>query len=246
MGLLLFYCMNREEIQAGVDAIPYWYHVIEFPYGITTPGADRYPGSEARWQSWKPYLPSLKGKTVLDIGAWDGFYSFKAEKEGAKVLSTDYFMWGGPGWGTKEGFDFAKLAFNSNVDELIIDVPDICVDTVGKHDVVFFLNVLYHLESPYTTFEKIASVANEWMIIETIIDKRIEGIPYFRFIPDKILHDPTNWFIPNDSAVESMIDKFGFNVVFKSESDSGPHYKKENLARMWYVARRGGKEKWML
>jgi tRNA (mo5U34)-methyltransferase len=40
-------------------------------------------------------LPELKGKTVLDIGAWDGFYSFEAERAGAKrVLSLDHFVWG--------------------------------------------------------------------------------------------------------------------------------------------------------
>jgi tRNA (mo5U34)-methyltransferase len=238
--------MNKEEIQAGVDAVPYWYHVIEFPYGITTPGADRNPGSEARWQAWEQYLPPLKGKTVLDIGSWDGFYAFRAEKEGAKVLATDYFMWGGPGWGSKEGFDFAKLAFNSHVDELFIDVPDICEETVGKHDIVFFLNVLYHLESPYTTFEKLATASSNWIVIETIIDNRIEDIPYFRFVPDHILGDTTNWFIPNDLAVMSMIDKFGFNLIHKSPVVSGPHYEIEKLSRMYYIANRGIQEKWML
>lgn len=31
----------------------------------------------------------LSGKRVLDIGAWDGFYSFECEKRGAKVLAID-------------------------------------------------------------------------------------------------------------------------------------------------------------
>ena len=45
---------------------------------------------ELKWMQ----LPNLKGKTVLDIGAWDGFFSFKAEELGAsQVTSLDNFMW---------------------------------------------------------------------------------------------------------------------------------------------------------
>lgn len=38
-------------------------------------------------------LPNLHGKTVLDIGAWDGFFSFAAEQRGAKVVSLDHYVW---------------------------------------------------------------------------------------------------------------------------------------------------------
>ena len=39
-------------------------------------------------------LPSLAGKRVLDIGAWDGWFSFRAEREGAAtVVALDHFVW---------------------------------------------------------------------------------------------------------------------------------------------------------
>jgi 23S rRNA G2069 N7-methylase RlmK/C1962 C5-methylase RlmI len=39
-------------------------------------------------------LPDLRGKTVLDIGAYDGFFSFEAERRGAKqVVAMDYYVW---------------------------------------------------------------------------------------------------------------------------------------------------------
>ena len=47
---------------------------------------------------------------MLDIGAWDGFFSFEAERRGAsRVLATDHFCWSGEGWGTKAGFPVQKL-----------------------------------------------------------------------------------------------------------------------------------------
>jgi tRNA (mo5U34)-methyltransferase len=31
----------------------------------------------------------LTGKTVLDVGAWDGFFTFELERRGAKVTAVD-------------------------------------------------------------------------------------------------------------------------------------------------------------
>ena len=42
-------------------------------------------------------IDSLKfsGRSVLDIGAWDGYYSFLAERQGAsRVVALDHYVWG--------------------------------------------------------------------------------------------------------------------------------------------------------
>lgn len=230
--------MNKEQIKAGVDAYKKWYHCLHFPYGIVTPGQDIRPGSLARWQTMKNHLPALLGKSVLDIGAWDGFYSFAAEQEGADVLATDYFMWSGPGPSTKQGFDFAKNVFKSKVREQEIDVIDIDKKSVGQFDVVFFLNVLYHLENPYGCFQKIATTSKDVLLVETLIDLRITELPYLRFIPGQILSDPTNWFIPNELAVYGMFENAGFYVAKKWVSAVTPKNDAEKLARMTYMGRR--------
>jgi tRNA (mo5U34)-methyltransferase len=85
--------MERTEIQRRVDAVPAWFHSIEVAPGITTPGLK----SAELLRSELPLmrLPPLGGKSVLDIGAWDGFYSFAAERQGAaKVVALDHYMWG--------------------------------------------------------------------------------------------------------------------------------------------------------
>jgi tRNA (mo5U34)-methyltransferase len=62
------------------------------PDGTVTPG-ERAP--DVLEQSWKAMcVPSLAGKDVLDVGAWDGWYSFRAEAEGgARVVALDSFVW---------------------------------------------------------------------------------------------------------------------------------------------------------
>ena len=69
--------LKMADIQAKVNAFPYWYHKIPLPQGVVTPGwAPLNPGSYK--------IPkNLDGKRVLDVGAWDG-YLLSLEPNGAK------------------------------------------------------------------------------------------------------------------------------------------------------------------
>ena len=70
----------------------YWWHSIAMPDGTVTPGEKPPPIQEHQWASLS--LPPLSGRTVLDIGAWDGWFSFRAEAEGAvRVVALDEFVW---------------------------------------------------------------------------------------------------------------------------------------------------------
>ncbi len=69
-----------------------WFHSIDLPGG-TTPGAKS--GVQLAGELAGLQLPDLNGKTVLDIGSWDGFFSFAAEGMGAeRVVALDYHAWG--------------------------------------------------------------------------------------------------------------------------------------------------------
>ncbi|MBI1979894.1 MAG: DUF1698 domain-containing protein [Elusimicrobia bacterium] len=83
--------MSAQEVTKKVGAVPFWWHSIDLK-GILTPGHKTPEQLESELNSFQ--WPDLKGKTALDIGAWDGFYSFEAEKRGAKkVLALDHYVW---------------------------------------------------------------------------------------------------------------------------------------------------------
>jgi len=190
-----------------------WWHKIKLPDGSTTPGLDQ---NEARWEGMVNDMPSFKNKTVLDVGAWDGYFSFKAESLGAsRVLAVDHFCWSGPGWGNKNGFNYAHEALNSKVESLDIDIPDISAESVGMFDIVMMFGVLYHLPSIFTSFVNIASCAKKYFLVETLVDLEIQqDVPLLRFFPfDECYDDPTNWFAPNPKAVVSMMEYCGFTNV---------------------------------
>ena len=91
---------DRETKQRLVDAISPWHHSIDLGDGVVT------PGSKTPVHTWDELrrlcLPSMVGKSVLDIGAWDGFYTLHAEHFGARrVVALDHYAW---------SIDFQKAA----------------------------------------------------------------------------------------------------------------------------------------
>jgi tRNA (mo5U34)-methyltransferase len=202
--------MPDTELQDAVNAIS-WYHKMPLPGGIVTPGESDTARGLPRLR-----LPErLDGLSVLDIGAWDGFYSFEAKRRGAaRVLATDSYSWAGPGWGSKAGFLLARQALGLDVEDLDIDVMELSPERVGTFDVVLLLGVLYHLKDPITAVECAASVTNRLLVVETVANLAWLPVPAARlFAGSELNDDDTNWWALNPAALRSLLESNGFRDV---------------------------------
>jgi tRNA (mo5U34)-methyltransferase len=202
--------MPNTELQDAVNAIS-WYHKMSLPGGIVTPGESDTARGLPRLR-----LPErLDGLSVLDIGAWDGFYSFEAKRRGAaRVLATDSYSWAGSGWGSKAGFLLARQALGLDVEDLDIDVMELSPERVGTFDVVLLLGVLYHLKDPITAVERAASVTNRLLIVETVANFAWLPVPAARlFAGSELNDDDTNWWALNPAALRSLLESNGFRDV---------------------------------
>jgi tRNA (mo5U34)-methyltransferase len=84
--------LDRAGKQRLVDAVPHWHHSIDLGDGVVTPGlkTPHHFYDEMR----RLHLPDLANKSVIDIGAWDGFYTFHAEHLGARrAVALDHYAW---------------------------------------------------------------------------------------------------------------------------------------------------------
>jgi len=72
--------------------------------------------------------------------------------------------------GAKEGFELARRVLDSKVQDADIDVMDLAPERIGTFDLVLFLGVLYHLRHPLLALERVASVTEEQLILETHVD----------------------------------------------------------------------------
>lgn len=196
--------MSRRSLQVEVDAIK-WFHRIDLGDGVVTPGVD-HTQEKLRFVS----LPErLDGLSVLDVGAWDGFFSFEAERRGAsRVVAMDWTMWQGE---SKRGFELARQALGSKVEDVDLDVMDLTPERLGTFDVVLFLGVFYHLENPLAALRRVSEVCDRHLVVESLVDKVYTRRPSLVFYPgDKENEDSSNWFGPNPAALLEMIREVGF------------------------------------
>lgn len=131
---------SSEFIRKRIAEVPAWWHNIDIG-GVKTPGIT--PMASQRWIESAIDL-DLTGKEVLDIGCWDGYYSFLAESRGAKrVVAID------PGQGPCKpvGFLTAHELLQSKVELKTLDVYRLA-EVPGQFDVIFFFGVYYHLQDP--------------------------------------------------------------------------------------------------
>ena len=211
---------EEEEIQARIASIPHWHHQIEVAPGIVTPGVS----NTAQRLEWYEFPEDLSGKRVLDIGCYEGFFTFECERRGAEVVAIDVLP-----LGPQSGFSLAHKLLGSKATFYQTSIYDLTPERFGTFDLVLCFGVLYHLRHPLLGLERAHAVCRDRFILETqICDKyfiNAEGIPVdlaaiapalaqlpiAQFYPgNELNHDPSNWWSPNLPAVDGMLRSTGF------------------------------------
>jgi hypothetical protein len=115
-------------MKADLSAIfegTYWHQKWEVAPGIFTPGHN--PVIDL--MKWTNVPVDLTGKRVLDIGAWNGCFSFECERRNAaEILAI------GPEPSTETGFDKLKAFLKSNVIYQQRSIYNLHPDVLGKYN----------------------------------------------------------------------------------------------------------------
>jgi tRNA (mo5U34)-methyltransferase len=201
------------ELQALVDRLPS-HHSIDLGGGVVTAG-NKSLFNCAGEASLIFDRVDLSGRTVLDIGAWNGFFGFEPKRRGAsRVLATDSYCWSDPRIRGREAFDLARSALGVDVDPCEIDVADLSTETVGEFDVVLNLGVFHHRHDAIEAFSKVAGLAQHVLIVETHLDLRNIDVPAIAFYPGRELNnDPTNWWGTNEHCMKALLVGHGFTDI---------------------------------
>jgi tRNA (mo5U34)-methyltransferase len=143
------------------DSVPLWFHTFALAPGIYTPGI-------ARDHAYRlPVLGAdrLSGRSVLDLGTFDGFYSFLAEARGApRVVAVDneqYVEWVHARFGVTlpgaAGFRAVAELLDSRVEYHRMDALD--VRRIGERfDVMLCFGILHRVTDPVGLLRTLAGV----------------------------------------------------------------------------------------
>lgn len=194
---------------------PYWRHRIDLGDGRVTPGTK--PATD--WNRLD--LPAdLDGKSVLDVGAFDGLLAFEAERRGAdEVLAIDVWSAGGEEewWYGREprraGFDLVREYLDSDVRGRTLDVYDLSTDTVGQFDLVICSKVLPFLPEPYTALSNLVSVATDRVVVESATPKHDFGAYPVLELARETTANPNRWWHPQPACLDALLLEAGCSSV---------------------------------
>ena len=167
---------------------------------------------------------------MLDIGAWDGFYTFEMERRGASVVALDLFR--------NEKFLLARDLLKSNAEYVVGDICRLSSSDLGRFDIVLFFGVLYHVKHPLLALENVCSLTTDTAYVESyVIDDGtdLNAPPVMEFYERTELRGQfDNWVGPNVPCLMAMARTAGFaEVQFESVLSNRAHV---TCRRKWSTA----------
>lgn len=157
-----------------------WHHDFEILPGVRTHGS--YNPS-VLWNELQ--LPAdMKGISVADVGASNGYFSFEARKRGARVVAFDFRH--------KDNSGFGLLQYINGMHDIEhqqANVLEITPKKYGQFDIVLALGLLYHIADPYRALANCAALTRDRLLVESycidpLLPPEIATQPIMRFISD--------------------------------------------------------------
>jgi tRNA (mo5U34)-methyltransferase len=217
---------DANELRQAVAGVP-WYHTIELPGGVVTPG---------RWDTRRasaelPIPASLAGKRCLDVGTWDGFWAFEMERRGAaevvaidvadatawdwpeRARQVDVGTWEGGGAGEHPGFDIAHRALGSRVRRIELSAYDASPGELGTFDFVLAGSILRHLRDPVKALAALRTVVDGVLLSADGFSPTLSLLRPFTPAADLSGLDVPAWWSPNVAGRRRLLEAAGFRIV---------------------------------
>ncbi|WP_420832221.1 TIGR04290 family methyltransferase [Rhizobium cauense] len=225
---------KKVALQRQVAELGPWFHNLDICGVQTAPHHFLGDYPNFKWQGFKHAIPEdLEGRSVLDVGCNAGFYTLEMKRRNAgRVVGID-----------ADGHYLRQARFAADQSGLNVELRQMSVYDVGrlreKFDLVIFMGVFYHLRHPLLALDLLHEhVVGDQLLFqclqrgdETIPDLQENydfsewsvfdrpNYPSLFFIEDRYASDPTNWFIPNKSAMEAMLRSSGFVIDVNPERE---------------------------
>lgn len=225
---------TREQLAAEVARLT-WYHTLELPEAVVTPG--EYDTRRALAKI--PFPASLSGRRCLDVGTHDGFWAFQMERrDAAQVVAIDLedprrldYSDPVPELGAAAladrtarplAFACAQRALRSRVQRRDLSVYDLDGEYPGTFEFAFLGTLLLHLRDPVRALSAVRAslvpggrlLVNDNVSLRTTLLHPRAPIYELALLPGKPF-----WWIPNVTALSHLVRKAGFELL-----DSGGPY----------------------
>lgn len=213
--------IDKYEIQEQVDALgrrQAWNHNFTLPYGVQTrPGAQSSHGKNlVKLERLKPLFGfiGLAGKSVLDIGCNEGFFSLHMAGEGAHVLGLDvdeYRI-------EKARYMQTLLGAGREVRFENLDIYSPAFRALPRFDLCLCLGFIHRIPDPYTAIAVLGDRSDmilfEWKALK--FGPHDEAFAYFSPKPiDTVDYYGTEYWLLSYATVERILQRVGFTYFHR-------------------------------
>ena len=186
------------------------------PYSVFGTHIDTEWHSDWKWQRILPYVSSLEGRRVLDVGCGSGYHAWRMWGAGAEAvvaIDPSQLFW----------VQFQLMQqwianwigrqpeYMPNTPVQYLPIP---LEAMPKHtqafDTIFSMGVLYHRKSPFEHLDHLRSLLQKGgeVVLETLV---VEGDVSTVFVPPGRYAVMNNvWCLPSVDALKHWMERVGF------------------------------------
>ncbi|TEU22857.1 MAG: tRNA 5-methoxyuridine(34)/uridine 5-oxyacetic acid(34) synthase CmoB [Gammaproteobacteria bacterium] len=197
--------INKEPLENSLKQLTPW---RKGPYQIADLQLDSEWRGDMKWDRVTPHIQPLKGKTVLDVGAGNGYFTYLMALSGAEIaLGIEPFLL------FNYQFQAIRSLINNPPNAFVLPLKLEQMPAESSFDTVFSMGVLYHQKDHLLHLQQLKNVMAEGgeLILETLVIDAIHGE---KIIPeDRYARMRNVWCLPSTGTLHTWLEQVGFNDI---------------------------------
>jgi len=214
---------NTEALQQALKLLMPW---RKGPYQIGNLQLDSEWRGDMKWDRVLPHIQPLKGKSILDVGSGNGYFTYLMALEGAEIaLGIEPFLL------FNYQFNAIRALMDNPPNAFVLPLKLEQMPKASSFDTVFSMGVLYHQKDHFLHLQQLKDVLIEGgeLILETLIIDAKHGE---QIIPEDRYAKMRNvWCLPSTNTLHAWLEKAGFkNIKLVNVTQTTPE---EQRATHW-------------
>jgi len=215
--------INKAQLESSLKQLMPW---RKGPYQIDDLQLDSEWRGDMKWDRVTPHIQSLKGKTVLDVGAGNGYFTYLMALSGAEIaLGIEPFLL------FNYQFQAVRSLINNSPNAFVLPLKLEQIPSKPIFDTVFSMGVLYHQKDHLLHLQQLKEIMSEGgeLVLETLVIDKQHGD---QIIPeDRYARMRNVWCLPSTDTLHTWLEQTGFkNIKLVDVTKTTP---KEQRATHW-------------
>ena len=178
------------------------------PYQIADLQLDSEWRGDLKWNRLKNHISPLQGKSVLDVGSGNGYFTYLMAMAGAKIaVGIEPFLL------FNYQFSAIRSLINNPPNAFVLPLKLEQVPGKALFDSVFSMGVLYHQKDHMLHLQQLKNVLveNGELILETLVIDAEQG--NYIIPEDRYARMRNVWCLPSTDTLHDWLEKTGFKNI---------------------------------